>query len=136
MREHTRRAKEFLALCRRFEQITTDYDILDAAINMVKTESKVYENDFCNQYGSPLTSGGGPNLASPSLPSRDASTLLQDTLGHLKQDVDLIRSYNRLFRERARIGINECFAVVNQLDAEVCTADTKHVSLLHFWTSS
>ncbi|PVI05248.1 hypothetical protein DM02DRAFT_112284 [Periconia macrospinosa] len=118
--EHTRRAKNFLALSRRLEQITTDFDILESSINLVKREVKTYERDFCDQPGVAITSKGtsGNGIALLACPPRNVSTLLDDTLGSLIDDIGLARSYNRVYRERARIGINECFAVVNQLDAE------------------
>ncbi|KAF2785923.1 hypothetical protein K505DRAFT_261000 [Melanomma pulvis-pyrius CBS 109.77] len=115
---HTIRAQEFLALCRRFEQIAVDYDILDAAIDMVKCEAKYYENVFCRPLDSIAAPDRQQNLRSPNMPSKDASTILEDMLSRLKQDSTLIRSYNRLYRQRSKIGVNECFALVNQKDAE------------------
>jgi hypothetical protein len=114
VQEHTRRAQEFLGLCRRLEQITTDYDILELAIQKVGVEAKYYENTFCKQPEHVTNL-----LAETKIPSNDSRTLIDDVLLNLQQDVTLIRSYNRLYRERAKIGINECFAMVNQQDAEV-----------------
>ena len=44
---------------------------------------------------------------------------LKDVFDWLLKEVQLIRTYNSLYVERTRIGVNECFAMVSQRDAEV-----------------
>ena len=116
--EHTRRAREFLAVSRRLEQITTDYDILRAAIDYMVAQSIWYE-ERGKKNAFALDS---PQSETPSMtifPSEKARSLLHNTFDSLKQDIELVRSYNRLYRVRSKIGINECFAMVNQINAEV-----------------
>lgn len=48
-----------------------------------------------------------------------AQRVLGDVFDSLLKDVKLIGTYNNLYLERSKIGVSECFAMVNQRDAEV-----------------
>ena len=122
--EHTRRAREFLAVSRRLEQITTDYDILRAAIDHMVAQSTWYE-ERGEKNAFALTSPPAGTSPMTILPSEKARSLLHNNLDNLKQDIELVRSYNRLYRVRSKIGINECFAMVNQINAEVRQLDSR-----------
>jgi hypothetical protein len=117
--DHTRRAQDFLKASRRIEQVVTDYDILDSSIKLIKAESTCFEQVFCSENHMQLDLSETSGLHYFPMPSTNARAFVADSLASLSESVVLIRSYNRLWRERARIGINECFALVNQQDAEV-----------------
>jgi len=128
--DHTRRAQDFLQATRRIEQVVTDYDILDSSIKLVKAETACFEQKFCHEYENGVEFSDASMLPYFPMPSTNARSFVTDTLAQLSEDLVLTRSYNRLWRERARIGINECFALVNQQDAEVYLSYLLRVHIL------
>jgi hypothetical protein len=110
--DYTERSKAFLALSRQIYQVATDYDILAETIGHLQVQSAWF-----NEW---LTSLSGSNNSTPVQQMMDAQRVLGDTFDNLLKDVKLIGTYSNLYLERSKIGVKECFAMVNQHDAEVC----------------
>lgn len=54
-------------------------------------------------------------------PSRSVGVIqcLADNFERYRKEVNLFRTYSGLYVQRSKLGVNECFAMVNQRDAEV-----------------
>ena len=50
----------------------------------------------------------------------ESQRFIQDSLEWYMGQVELVRNYSRLYDGRAKLGVDEGFAMVNQWDAEVC----------------
>ena len=109
--EYTQRSKIFLALSRQIYQVATDYDILAETISHLQTQS-----DWFNKW---LTSVSEPINSTLIQQLMDVQHVLSDSFDNLLKDVKLIGTYSNLYLERSKIGVKECFAMVNQHDAEV-----------------
>ena len=109
--DYTERSKAFLALSRQIYQVATDYDILAETIGHLQVQSAWF-----NEW---LTSLSGPTNSTLVQKMMDAQRVLGDTFDNLLKDVKLIGTYSNLYLERSKIGVKECFAMVNQRDAEV-----------------
>ena len=55
----------------------------------------------------------------PTQQEEVARGLLGDVFERFLKEVKLIRTYSTLYVERTKIGVSECFAMVNQRDADV-----------------
>ncbi|KAL9124030.1 MAG: hypothetical protein Q9217_006598 [Psora testacea] len=114
--DYTRRVQAFLALSRQIQQITTDYDILDATLQHLKKEHQWFEGSLVKQIIGPQAE----QVTESSI--QDGAQLLaplQELFDSYLQEAKLIRTYSNLYNERTRIGVSEAFAMINQRDAEV-----------------
>ena len=109
--EYTERSKAFLALSRQIYQVATDYDVLAETIGHLQRQSAWF-----NEW---LTSISGPINSTLVQQLMDSQQVLGDTFDNLLKDVKLIGTYSNLYLQRSKIGVKECFAMVNQHDAEV-----------------
>ena len=100
----------FLAFSRQIQQISTDYDVLDATLEHLQRESQWYQD----------------HIETSMQHEVELRVSLQETINSFLREAKLIRTYSNLYNERSKIGVSEGFAMVNQRDAEVC----KHRSRL------
>ncbi len=111
--EYTKRAQDFLAFSRQIQQVSTDYDILDATLEHLKREHEWFQR---NVLSSPISE----NTAAPSMQHEaELRAPLRETFDSFLREAKLIRTYSNLYNERSKIGVSEAFAMVNQRDAEV-----------------
>ncbi|KAL0632762.1 hypothetical protein Q9L58_008350 [Maublancomyces gigas] len=110
--DFTGRSRLFHTLCRQITQVATDYKILSAALQLLKTEYEWARDHLC--------SPEAPDLG-------DTTSLLSEAPPELSDDIwdvflaecELLTTYANLYETRTRIGINECFAMVSQRDSEM-----------------
>lgn len=112
--DYTRRSQSFLALSRQIQQVATDYDILMNTVEHLRRAHTWFEELFER---TPETNFGDRSVSKNQ--KEEMRGILCDTFDRFLGEVKLIRTYNSLYIERTRIGVNECFALVNQRDAEV-----------------
>lgn len=96
------------------QQFCTDYDILDAALEHLKTEHQWFEQNV-----SP-TIVSGDKIGASMQDEAELRATLRETFDFFIKEAKLIRTYNNLYNERSKLGVSEGFAMVNQRDAEVC----------------
>ena len=109
--DYTLRSKAFLELSRQIQQVATDYNILTSAVEHLRSTHKWYEEDIKT---------GVLKIDEEQLADEEESRIgLRDTLDQYLKEVELIRTYSTLYLERTKIGVQECFAMINQRDAEV-----------------
>lgn len=113
--DYTRRSQSFLALSRQIQQVATDYDILMDTVELLQRAHIRFEELFKR---TPEASLGNRSVSKNQ--RQEMRETLCDIFDRFLGEVKLIRTYNSLYIERTRIGVNECFALVNQRDAEVC----------------
>ncbi|KAI1851529.1 hypothetical protein JX265_012389 [Neoarthrinium moseri] len=104
--DYTARSRAFLALARQIHQISTDYDILAGSIEHLKTQTAWF----------------GDTLKGQSSIENDAKGIqcdMEDIFENLVKEVKLIGVYTKLYLERSKIGVDECFAMINQRDSEL-----------------
>lgn len=118
--DYTERSKAFLSLSRQIYQVATDYDILAEAVGHLQRQSTWF-NDW-------LISVSGDSSSERVRKMMDAQRVLNDAFENLLKDVKLIGTYSNLYLERSKIGVSECFAMVNQRDAEVREIPDIHLS--------
>ena len=94
----------FLAFSRQIQQISTDYDVLDATLEHLQRESRWFQ-DY---------------IGASMQQEVELLVSLQETIDSFLREAKLIRTYSNLYNERSKIGVSEGFALVNQRDAEVC----------------
>ncbi|KAH9889213.1 hypothetical protein F4778DRAFT_395310 [Xylariomycetidae sp. FL2044] len=104
--DYTERSRAFLALARQIHQISTDYDILAASIEHLRAQAA--------WLGRTLGDGDQTRNNNP-----EDQADLEDTFENLEKEVRLIGVYTRLYLERSKIGVDECFAMTNQRDSEL-----------------
>lgn len=112
--DYTERVQIFLGLSRQIQQISTDYDVLDATLEHLQREHQWFQDNTVSTTVSGVTMGAsmqcGAELRAP----------LRETFDSFLREAKLIRTYSNLYNERSKIGVSEGFALVNQRDAEVC----------------
>lgn len=101
----TERVQAFLAFSRQIQQISTDYDVLDATLEHLQSESQ-WLQDY--------------TVGASMQNEIELRVSLQETFNSFLREAKLIRTYSNLYNERSKIGVSEGFALVNQRDAEVC----------------
>ncbi|KAI0127232.1 hypothetical protein BJ170DRAFT_366212 [Xylariales sp. AK1849] len=104
--DYTARSRAFLALARQIHQISTDYDILTASIQHLKKQAA--------WYGSMLKAHEDVDDS-----VHDAQSTMSDIFENLEGEVKLVGTYTQLYLERSKIGVDECFAMINQRDSEL-----------------
>ncbi len=111
--DYTKRAQDFLAFSRQIQQVSTDYDILDATLEHLKREHEWFQK---NVFSSPISeTTAGPSMQHEA----ELRAPLRETFDSFLREAKLIRTYSNLYNERSKIGVSEAFAMVNQRDAEV-----------------
>ena len=117
--DYTARSQAFLSLARLIHQVATDYDILVDSITRLNEEYKWFDENIAQPRRAleRVNDGRRPSwVGNADLETRKA---LGDVSGQLVNEVKLIKTYNNLYLQRSQIGVNECFAMVNQRDADV-----------------
>ena len=104
----------FLAFSRQIQQISTDYDVLDATLEHLDREHQWFEGNLFPTATSGITTGTSTHAET------ELRTTLRETFSSFLREAKLIRTYSNLYNERSNIGVSEGFAMVNQRDAEVC----------------
>ncbi|KAI1335996.1 hypothetical protein F5Y15DRAFT_427552 [Xylariaceae sp. FL0016] len=104
--DYTERSRAFLALARQIHQISTDYDILAASIEYLRVQATWLGAALRDQ----STIDGSTNSIQHDF---------EDTFENLEKEVKLIGVYTKLYLERSKIGVDECFAMTNQRDSEL-----------------
>lgn len=112
--DYTRRSQSFLALSRQIHQVAADYEILSDTVEHLRRAHTCFEQLFER---TPETTSGDRSASMKQ--KEEMRVILCDIFDRFLGEVKLIRTYNSLYIERTRIGVNECFALVNQRDAEV-----------------
>ena len=112
--DYTRRSQSFLALSRQIQQVATDYEVLTDTVEHLRRAHLCFEELFEK---TPETSFGNRTVSLNQ--KEEMRGILCDIFDRFLGEVKLIRTYNSLYVERTKIGVNECFALVNQRDAEV-----------------
>ncbi|KAK9791968.1 hypothetical protein SCARD494_07375 [Seiridium cardinale] len=102
--DYTARSRAFLALSRQIHQISTDYDILTSSIEHLKAQVAWF---------------GKQSEARVADHIEDAQSAMEDIFENLEKEVKLIGVYTRLYLERSKIGVDECYAMINQRDSEL-----------------
>ena len=125
--DYTERVQIFLALSRQIQQVSTDYDILDATLEHLSREHQWFEKNRCSMGDSKI------EIRASSQDDTELRAPLLETFSSFLREAKLIRTYSNLYNERTKIGVSEGFAMVNQRDAEVC----EHLSGLvtFYWLS-
>lgn len=103
-----------MAFSRQIQQISTDYDVLDATLEHLSREYQWFEKNRYSTVNSTIETG---------VSVRDETELcaqLLETFNAFLREAKLIRTCSNLYNERCKIGVSEGFAMVNQRDAEVC----------------
>lgn len=124
----------FLALSRQIQQVATDYDILDAALEHLKREHRWFETNTFVPIGAalpPPTSTLADRKSSFQYET-DFHSPLKEQFDSFLREIKLVRTYSNLYNDRSKIGVNEGFAMVNQRDAEVRTGPSTAQSHLFF----
>lgn len=133
--DFTGRSRLFHTLCRQITQVTTDYKILSAALQHLKTEYEWARDHLCSSEAPDL----GDTTASPL--NEAPPELSDDVWDVFLAECELLTTYANLYETRTRIGINEvqpyslqitfllshgrtdiisqCFAMVSQRDSEM-----------------
>ena len=112
--EYQTRVQNFLNFSRQIQQISTDYDVLDATLEHLKKEHEWFQDNIFSSTSSAIFSEASMrNQAELRAP-------LRETFDSFLREAKLIRTYSNLYNERTKIGVSEGFAMVNQRDAEVC----------------
>ncbi|KAK7968060.1 uncharacterized protein PG986_002337 [Apiospora aurea] len=108
--DYAERSRAFLALSRQVYQVSTDYDILQASAEHLKSQSGWFHDRHLEQI-TPGTNNVEEN--------HDTHAVLDDIFSQLLREVSLLRTYSNLYLERSKIGIDECYATTNQRDSEL-----------------
>ncbi|ORY70497.1 uncharacterized protein BCR38DRAFT_422242 [Pseudomassariella vexata] len=104
--DYTARSRAFLALARQIHQISTDYDILQSSIQHLKAQTEWFRKTLNAR-------------ADIEDHIQDAQSTMDDIFENLTKEVKLIGTYTSLYLERSKIGVDECFAMINQRDSEL-----------------
>ncbi|KAK7927378.1 hypothetical protein PG985_004376 [Apiospora marii] len=107
--DYAERSRAFLALSRQIYQVSTDYDILQASAEHLKSQSKWFSDT--DRKHSPTDEDMEEG--------QDTHTALDDIFSQMLSEVSLLRTYSNLYLERSKIGIDECYAMTNQRDSEL-----------------
>ena len=113
--DYTRRSQSFLSLSRQIQQVATVYDILTDTVEYLQKAHACYEEELLVYT---VRNDEGEHVA-PTHQEEVARGLLGDVFERFLKEVKLIRTYSTLYVERTKIGVSECFAMVNQRDADV-----------------
>lgn len=111
--DYTERVQIFLAFSRQIQQISTDYDVLDAALEHLVREYRWFEENIYSTTISGIETGAFEQNRV------ELRAQLHETFDSFLREAKLIRTYSNLYNERSKIGVSEGFAMVNQRDAEV-----------------
>ena len=115
--DHTRRVRAFLALSRQIQQVVTDYDILDATLEHLRKDHQWFEANTIQTTVDPQAE----HITRPSVQDNiNFRAPLHEIFDAYVREAKLVRTYSKLYDERAKIGVSEGFAMINQRDAEVC----------------
>ncbi|KAK7958539.1 hypothetical protein PG988_013387 [Apiospora saccharicola] len=106
--DYAERSRAFLALSRQIYQVSTDYDILQASAEHLKSQSQWLSDR--NLKRSPTDD---------DLEYQDIHGAMDDIFSQMLSEVSLLRTYSNLYLERSKIGIDECYAMTNQRDSEL-----------------
>ncbi len=112
--DYTERVQIFLAFSRQIQQISTDYDVLDATLEHLSREYQRFEEIRCSTAISKI------EIGTPLQDETELRAQLLEKFNSFLREAKLIRTYSNLYDERSKIGVSEGFAMVNQRDAEVC----------------
>ncbi|KAK8034054.1 hypothetical protein PG993_009049 [Apiospora rasikravindrae] len=108
--DYAERSRNFLALSRQIYQVSTDYDILQASVEHLESQSRWFNDRHLEQH-SPT--------ADDDMEGRDTHAVVDDIFSQILNEVSLLRTYSNLYLERSKIGIDECYATTNQRDSEL-----------------
>lgn len=97
---YTARLRAFLTLSRQIHQISTDHDILSSSIDHLRVETAWFGRMFAAR----------PDI---EYHIQNAQSAVEDIFANLEKEVSLIKVYTRLYLERSKIGVDECYAMVN-----------------------
>ncbi|KAI0470096.1 hypothetical protein GGR56DRAFT_152647 [Xylariaceae sp. FL0804] len=101
--DYTKRSQVFLTMSRQIQQVSTDHHILEASIVFLQAQL-----DWFSRH----TTVGDTGLSTDS-------TMMEEILESMVKKVKLCGIYARLYLDRARIGVNEGLAAINQRDSEL-----------------
>lgn len=73
--------------------------------------------DECNWFGESTLAQELESVHKDSV--LGAQSALEDSFKSLVKDVKLIETYSGLYSTKSQIGVSECFAMINQREAEV-----------------
>ncbi|RPB11692.1 hypothetical protein P167DRAFT_213042 [Morchella conica CCBAS932] len=106
--DFTARTRVFLTLARQITQVATDYDILGPALHHLKTEHEWIAAQSDDRH---LETGDS---------TADVDNAgFKDVWDVYLSELQLLKSYAELYKTRTQLAINECFALINQRDAEI-----------------
>lgn len=106
--EFTTRSRNFLTLARQITQVSTDYEILGPALQHLKSE---------HEWISAQSNYDGLEMEDSTAGIDNSG--IKDIWDSYLSECQLLKVYAKLYETRTRIAINECFAMVNQRDAEI-----------------
>ncbi|KAK8026217.1 hypothetical protein PG990_004040 [Apiospora arundinis] len=106
--DYAERLRAFLALSRHIYQVSTDYDILQASAEHLKSQSGWFNDRHLKRFS-----------ADEDMEGRNTQGALDDIFSQILHEVSLLRTYSNLYLERSKIGIDECYAMTNQRDSEL-----------------
>ncbi|KAH0604229.1 uncharacterized protein H6S33_006606 [Morchella sextelata] len=104
----TARTRVFLTLARQITQVATDYEILGPALHHLKTEYEWIAAQSNDDHLEMDNSSAGVD-----------NSELKDVWDVYISELQLLKAYAKLYETRTQLAINECFAMVNQRDAEL-----------------
>ncbi|KAK8127823.1 hypothetical protein PG984_008931 [Apiospora sp. TS-2023a] len=106
--DYAERSRAFLTLSRQIYQVSTDYDILQASAEHLKSQSKWLGDKHLKR-----------SPADNDSEEQDTHGAMDDIFSQMLSEVSLLRTYSNLYLERSKIGIDECYAMTNQRDSEL-----------------
>lgn len=113
--DHSRRSQSFLSLSRQFQQVATDYDILDGTVQELQKANQWLDEQalrFAQTHNRPI-------VLRLLIAQEKPQQMFKDAFERYPQQVKLLRTYNNLYMTRTQIGVSESFALANQRDSEV-----------------
>ena len=96
-------------MARQIHQVATDFGILKESIEHLQRQNAWFKEHIVAAHANV------PFIED----MRRIQSILDDEFDTLVKEVPLLRTYSNLYLERSKIGVDECFAMVNQRDSEV-----------------
>lgn len=106
--DYAERSRAFFTLSPQIYQLSTDYDILQASAEHLKSQSSWFSDRHTKH-----------SPADDTEEDRDTHAAMDDIFSQMLSEVGLLRTYSNLYLERSKIGIDECYAMTNQRDSEL-----------------
>lgn len=103
--------KAFLRLSRQVRQAAPDYHILKLMIERLIKENRWLRDSTLSPSRHSVHMVNASHL--------ELQDEIDDNLAQFSEEVELIQNYNDVFVKRSKLGVNECFALVNQRDSEL-----------------